>query len=271
VRLLKPRSGRRAPPQAAERLQKVLSQLGLASRREAEAWIRAGRLSVNGQIAQLGQRVGLDDQMRLDGRPIRQRAAQTEPVLLCHRSPGQALLPRSDAVESFAGQLPSRTGKRYISVSPLPQIDGGLELLTADGSLAVKLQRSVRKLPMEFSLRVRGELAPQQIEGLKQGQLDRGARLRIVSLESGGGEGANRWYTLQAIGVSGNDLRQLLERQGVTVSRVLRTRLGTLLLDRALARGRSRELTNVELQQLLLNPESESQSDSGPDNPAIDP
>jgi 23S rRNA pseudouridine2605 synthase len=223
---------------------------------------------VNGQIAQLGQRVTPDDQMRLDGRPIRQRAAQHEPVLLCHRSPGQALLPRADAVESFAGQLPSRSGKRYVSVSPLPQIDGGLELLTADGSLAVKLQRSVRGLPMEFSLRVRGELSEQQLEGLREGRLDRGAQLRIVSLETGGGEGANRWYTLQAIGVSGNDLRQLLERQGVTVSRVLRTQLGSLHLDRALARGRSRELTEGELEQLLLNPES--RSDSEPDNPATD-
>lgn len=224
---------------------------------------------MNGQIAQLGQRVGLDDQMRLDGRPIRQRPAQHEPVLLCHRSPGQALLPRADAVESFAGQLPRRTGKRYVSISPLPQIDGGLELLTADGSMAVKLQRSVRNLPMEFSLRVRGELSDEQSEGLRAGQLDRGARLQIVSLETGGGEGANRWYTLQAVGVSGNDLRQLLERQGVTVSRVLRTRLGTLLLDRALARGRSRELTEIELQQLLLNPALESDSEA--DSPATDP
>lgn len=206
--------------------------------------------------------------MRLDGRPIRQRPAQHEPVLLCHRSPGQALLPRSGALESFAGQLPRRTGKRYVSVSPLPQIDGGLELLTADGSMAVKLQRSVRNLPMEFSLRVRGELSDEQSEGLRAGQLDRGAQLQIVSLETGGGEGANRWYTLQAVGVSGNDLRQLLERQGVTVSRVLRTRLGTLLLDRALARGRSRELTEIELQQLLLNPASESDSEA--DSPATD-
>jgi 23S rRNA pseudouridine2605 synthase len=246
----------------------VLSQLGLASRREAEDWIRSGRLSVNGKVAELGQRVSGDDQLRLDGRPIRQRPAQHEPVLLCHRSPGQALLPRADAAESFASQLPRRAGKRYVSVSPLPQIDGGLELLTADGSLAVKLQRSVRRLPIEFSLRVRGELSDLQIEALKTGRLDRGATLNVVSVETAGGEGANRWYTLQTIGVSGNDLRQLLERQAITVSRVLRTRLGTLQLERALARGRSRELTEGELEQLLS---PASQSDSAADSPATGP
>src|SRR5580693_4161447 len=55
-------------PAAAERLQKVLSQLGLGSRREAEDWIRAGRLTVNGKPAVLGMRVGAEDQLKLDGR-----------------------------------------------------------------------------------------------------------------------------------------------------------------------------------------------------------
>ena len=61
---------------AAERLQKVLSQLGLASRREAEAWIRAGRVTVNGKAAVLGTRVAADDQLKLDGRPIRRQLPQ---------------------------------------------------------------------------------------------------------------------------------------------------------------------------------------------------
>ncbi len=241
----------------------MLSQIGLASRREAEQWIRAGRLSINGRIAQLGERVSAQDQLRLDGRPIRQRAPSKPAVLLCHRSPGMALLPRSGADEAIVMQLPRSAGRRFTSISPLPQIDGGLELVSADGDLAAQLQRAVRRLPSEFSLRVRGELSPAQLEGLSGGVLDRG-RLQITHVEAGGGEGANHWYTLRGIGISGNDLRQLLERQGITVSRVLRTRLGELQLERTLARGRSRELRDEEIRQLLNPP-------AAPDMPADSP
>jgi 23S rRNA pseudouridine2605 synthase len=237
----------------AERIQKVLSQQGLASRRQAEDWIRAGRILVNGRPAVLGERISPADKLQLDGRAVRQHTAQHSPLFICNRSPGQALLPRPDAVESLAAGLPKRSGRRYLCISPLPQPDGGLELLTADGELSARLQRQVRKWPVEFQLRVRGELTEEQLNGLREGLLDRGARLQIQSVESGGGEAANRWYTVHCMGVSGNDLRQLLQRQAVTVSRVLRTALGSLALDRSLARGHSRALTDEEL-ELLLNP-----------------
>src|SRR5579862_7386145 len=102
----------RAPE--SERLQKVLSRLGLASRREAEQWIRAGRLSVNGRAAALGDRVEEGDMLRLDGRLIRQaRAPRHLPVLLCHRSPTQSLLPSASSTESLAAGLPRRAGQRF--------------------------------------------------------------------------------------------------------------------------------------------------------------
>jgi len=74
-----------------ERLQKVLAQAGLASRREAEAWIRAGRVTINGAVATLGARVTPGDQLRLDGRPVHVRAAADVRAFLCHRSPGEPL------------------------------------------------------------------------------------------------------------------------------------------------------------------------------------
>lgn len=242
-------------------MQKVLAQIGLASRREAETWIRAGRLTINGHVAQLGARVTSQDQLKLDGRLIRQRAPSRPGVLLCHRSPGMALLPKDGQGDAVVMQLPRSAGRRFTSVSPLPQIDGGLELVSADGQLAVRLQRAVRRLPNEFSLRVRGQLTPAQLEGLSGGVLDRG-RLQVTHVEAAGGEGANHWYTLTGIGISGNDLRQLLERQGITVSRVLRTRLGELRLERTLARGRSRDLTDEEIAQ-LLNPASAADIPAG--------
>jgi 23S rRNA pseudouridine2605 synthase len=241
-----------AREQEPERLQKLLSRLGLASRREAEQWIRAGRLSINGRAAMLGDRADASDQLRLDGRLIRQaKAARELPVLLCHRSPGLPLLSTAASPESFAAQLPRRTGARFMSISPLPQVDGGLELLTADGALAVRLQRAVRTQPVIYSLRVRGELSAEQQSGIMGGQLDRGTALRVIRIDGAGGSGSNRWYQIETIGASGNDLRQLLERQAVAVSRLMRVRLGPVQLERSMPRGRWRELLPAEIDSLL--------------------
>lgn len=252
-------SGTRRPE--PERLQKVFARAGLASRRETEDWIRAGRITVNGQTATLGVRVSLSDQVRLDGRLVRQREASGRALaFICHRSPGESLRP-SVGDEAGGGadppnkalveRLPRAAGRRFITVSPMPRIDGGLELVTADGELAAKLQRSVRWLASEFSVRVRGELDEQQLQGILSGTLDSGAHLAVERCEPAGGEAANRWYALAARGASGKDVRQLFERQGALVSRVLRTQLGPIALERSLGRGQFRELNSEELRSLL--------------------
>lgn len=241
-----------------ERLQKALARAGLASRREAEEWIRAGRLTVNGQAAALGARVGPDDEIRLDGRVVHQRAPQSGGrAYLYHRSPGESLdtAPgESPEAMPLLARLPKRGGRRFIGVSPMPRIDGGLELICGDGELAARLQRAVRGLVSELSVRVRGELSEEQIAGVQGGVLDSGEQLAVLGCEATGGEGANRWYAISARGASGKDVRQLFERQGAIVSRVLRTRLGSIALDRALGRGHFRELTQEELDGLIPIP-----------------
>jgi 23S rRNA pseudouridine2605 synthase len=239
-------------------VQKVLAQAGLASRREAEEWIRAGRVTINGEKATLGARAASGDQLRLDGKLIHRAPTKRSATWLCHRSPGENLVtPREDA-DVVAGdrkavveRLSRRVGRRYISISPMPRIDGGLEVLTSDGELAARLQRAVRGIPIEFSVRIRGELMPDQVEGILEGQLDSGERLQVSECEPGGGEGANRWYRLITTGANGRDLRALVERQGATVSRVLRTALGGLELERTLGRGKVRQLAEAEIAQLL--------------------
>lgn len=244
-------------------MQKVLAQLGLASRREAENWIRAGRLTVNGKPAELGMRVSPADQLKLDGRVVRRApVASATPVILCHRSPGEPLLDAraarrhgeatdaAPAAASMAARLPRRAGRRFISISPLPTVDGGLELLTADGTTAAHLQRTMHGTEMEFSLRVRGELSDAQQQAIRAGVLDRGSAVRVVLLEPSGGEGSNRWYRLVTVGASGNDIRQLVERAAATLVRMLRIRIGALSLPRTLPRGHWRELTAEELRLL---------------------
>jgi 23S rRNA pseudouridine2605 synthase len=243
-----------------ERLQKVLSRAAVASRREVEAWIRAGRLTVNGVVATLGTRVTPPDELRLDGRQLHARAGRDEArVFILHRSAGEPLRGSAGGTAEAATllrpglleRLPRRSGRRFIAVSPMPRTDGGLELVTSDGELAARLQRAVRALTSEFGVRVRGELSGLQLEGILGGTLDSGAQLAVERCESAGGEAANRWYTLRARGASGKEVRQLFERQGALVSRVLRTHLGPLTLERSLRRGRFRELTQQELGALV--------------------
>jgi 23S rRNA pseudouridine2605 synthase len=240
----------------------MLARAGLASRREAEGWIRAGRLTVNGEVATLGGRVGAHDQVRLDGRLVRSRAGADEArAFLCHRSPGEPLAApgatggdaESSAVArpALLQRLPRRAGRRFITVSPMPRVDGGLELVTADGELAARLQRGVRHLLSEFGVRVRGELNETQLEGILAGTLDSGAQLPVERCTAAGGEGTNRWYMLAARGASGKEVRQLFERQGALVSRVMRTHLGPVTLERGLGRGQFRELSEEELQALV--------------------
>jgi 23S rRNA pseudouridine2605 synthase len=214
-------------------------------------------------VAELGVRVTPTDRVCLDGRLIRQREpGGSHPararVFVCHRSPGESLHTPSaqDAADmepsrpALLERLPRRAGRRFIAVSPMPRVDGGLELVTSDGELAAKLQRRVRQLVSEHSVRVRGELSEEQLRGVLGGQLDSGEQLQVERCEAAGGEGANRWYVLAARGASGKAVRQLFERQGALVSRVLRTHLGPVTLERSLGRGAFRELTPEELKSL---------------------
>jgi 23S rRNA pseudouridine2605 synthase len=249
----------RGEPAAPERVQKVLARAGIASRREVEAWIRAGRLTINGTPATLGARVGTRDKVRLDGRMVHARSGAGEShVFIVHRSPGEPLAGPASAAASgdapraaLLERLPRRSGRRFITVSPMPRGDGGLELVTSDGELAARLQRAVHVLASVYSIRVLGELGEAQRAGILGGILDSGVQLAVERCEAAGGEGANRWYTLAARGASGKQVRQLLERQGALVSRVLRTHLGPLTLERALGRGQFRELTEAERNALL--------------------
>ena len=176
------------------------------------------------------------DQVRLDGRLVRaQRAGRRRtPFSVTARPGSRCARPRGAcAGHARCGRRSSsgcraRAGRRFISVSPMPRVDGGLELVTSDGALAAHpAAPACTRLTSEFGVRVRGELSEAQLAGYAPAVSSTAAtQLAVERCEAAGGEGANRWYTLAARGASGKDVRQLFERQGALVSRVLRTRLG---------------------------------------------
>src|SRR6187399_2279066 len=247
---------RPTPAGEAERLQKYLAQRGLGSRRAVEEWIRAGRLSVNGRIAELGQKVSQADDIRLDGRAIKTRASDAAQVFIFNRSPGDPLREGDGERSALIDRLPKAAGRRFVAVSPMPGIDGGLEIVTSDGALGEKLQRANHRLACEFSVRVKGLLGPDHLESVKSGKLDRAARMIVESVSTSEAqlEGSNRWYSVVVSGASGKDIRQLFERQGALVSRVLRISMGEVKLDKGLSRGQHRQLTEEEVASLLTAP-----------------
>jgi 23S rRNA pseudouridine2605 synthase len=237
----------------SERLQKVLAASGVASRRQAEEWIRAGRVTVNGRPAELGQRVDEEDAIAVDGRRLRrERAAPAQLVLMYHRPAGEAL---RDAVvgegeepaKATYDRLPAARGRRWLPLSPLAPTDGGLELFTTDGDLRAAASRAAaHDLSCGYAVRVRGEAPSVLLEALPAHAQAAEPPFVIDAVRAAGGEGRNHWLEFDVRGARGRDLRALLVLHGLEVSRVMRTRFGPTPLDATLARARHRELAPGE-------------------------
>jgi 23S rRNA pseudouridine2605 synthase len=242
----------RAPTR--ERIQKVLAARGIGSRRQVESWIAEGRITVNGKPAMPGQPVGERDDVRLDGRRLRLERGRDAPQRgMAYHRPGQEGLRGNaqDTAPSAIEKLPKTGGQRWIPVNPLPARDGGLELFVTDGALAEALTKRGYAISSEFSIRVRGAFDEGDIASRLQAALEAGAAKGCVeSVTAAGGEGSNRWLHVIATGLRTNDLRLAFEACGLEANRVLRTRYGPIAMDRVLARGRSRPLTDGELKSL---------------------
>lgn len=237
-----------------ERIQKRLAARGVGSRRQVEAWILAGRITVNGRAATPGQAVDDRDDIRLDGRRLRLRDEReaAHRGLAYHRPPQESVRVCADAAaQSSLERLPGSAGRRWIPVSPLAANDGGLELFVTDGRLAAALMRRGQGISCEYSLRLRGDFGVDDVAGLLAAAArDDALQGRVLAIELAGGEGANRWVHVRCLGLRPRELKPLFERAGFEISRAMRTRLGPIAMDRSLARGRSRSLTDAELKSL---------------------
>ncbi|HKY00283.1 MAG TPA: S4 domain-containing protein [Steroidobacteraceae bacterium] len=237
-----------------ERIQKLLAARGVGSRRQVEAWIAEGRVSVNGKPATPGQPVGERDDIRLDGRRLRLgRGEDSAHRGVAYHRPAQEGVRAGarDTESSSLERLPKAGGRRWVPVNPLPPRDGGLEVFVTDGELAAALTRRSAAISSEYSVRVRGEFEGSQVEARIQAAAEAAAlKGEIRSVAATGGEGSNRWLQISVLGVRPRDLREILAACGLEANRILRTRYGPIAMDRALARGRSRALTEGELTAL---------------------
>src|SRR5262245_28459416 len=236
-----------------ERIQKLLAARGIGSRRQVEAWITEGRVTVNGKPARPGQPIDERDDVRLDGRRLRLGRGADTPHrgIAYHRPPQEGVRSSKDAAPSAVEKLPKAGGHRWVPVSPLSPRDAGLELFVTDGALAAGLTKRGYAITIEYSVRVRGAFDETGFRERLQEQVE-SARLKgeVAEVESAGGEGSNRWLQVTVTGLRPRDLREIFSGCGLEANRILRTRFGPISMDRALARGRSRALTDGELRSL---------------------
>jgi len=249
------RNGKPVAEAKPERLQKILAQAGVGSRREMEEWIASGKITVNGEVAKLGQSVVPTDKVKIGGRLINIRftgSARPPRVLMYHKPEGE-IVSRDDpdGRSSVFAALPRIRGGRWITVGRLDFNTSGLLLFTTSGELANKLMHPSSELVREYAVRVLGELTPEAQQQLLQGVALEDGQASFASLEDAGGEGANRWVRVTLFEGRNREVRRMFEAVGCTVSRLIRVRYGPFVLPPQLKRGRCRELSEAEVKELL--------------------
>ncbi len=238
----------------APKLHKVLAEAGLGSRRDMEELIIAGRVSVNGEPAHIGQRILPTDAVRINGKLLQRRVNNNKPprVLVYHKPAGEIV--SADDPEgrpSVFDRLPTMKTGKWLAVGRLDFNTEGLLLFTNSGDLANRLMHPRYNIDREYAVRTLGELEEGMRQKLLAGvELDDGTA-SFTKIVDGGGEGVNRWYRV-VIGEGRNrEVRRMFEAVGLTVSRLIRTRYGAMTLPSGLKRGRWEELEENDVRHFL--------------------
>ncbi|MEO6354780.1 MAG: pseudouridine synthase [Oxalobacteraceae bacterium] len=237
----------------APKLHKILAEAGLGSRRDMEDLIISGRVSVNGEPAHIGQRILATDIVRINGKQIQRKVSSRPPRVLIYHKPAGEIVSNNDpdGRPSVFDHLPTMKAGKWLAVGRLDFNTEGLLLFTTSGDLANRLMHPRYGIDREYAVRTLGELE----EGMRQKLLS-GVELgdglaQFSKIADGGGEGINKWYRV-IIGEGRNrEVRRMFEAIGLTVSRLIRTRYGSMVLPRGLKRGRWEEMEENAVRDLL--------------------
>lgn len=238
----------------AERIQKVLANAGIASRRTVEAWISQGRITVDGHVAKLGDQIGKNAYICVDGRPVSHLLNQPieTKVIIYHKPVGEVCTRKDEEGRpTVFEKLPYLKQGRWISIGRLDVSTSGLLLFTNNGDLANQLMHPSSELEREYAVRVCGDVDQLVLDRLNEGvELDDGIGKfdRVLFI---GGEGTNQWYHVIVKEGRNRLVRRLWESQGLKVSRLIRVRFGCIILPRSLRKGRWLYLEESSLEMLM--------------------
>jgi 23S rRNA pseudouridine2605 synthase len=237
----------------SEKLQKVLARAGVGSRREMEKYIEANRVSVDGKVARLGDRVEENAVIRVDGHVVKieQKEDRICRVIMYHKPEGE-LCTRKDPEgrRTVFDRLPRLDGDRWIAIGRLDINTSGLLLFTNDGELANRLMHPKYEVEREYSARVFGEVTNETLRNLTKGvELDDGPA-KFLKIKPLGGEGINKWFNVTLTEGRNREVRRLWQSQDVEVSRLIRIRYGKLELNKRLPQGGWEELALEDVNYL---------------------
>jgi len=240
----------------AERLQKILANTGLGSRRELESWIAAGEVRINGRDAKLGDKADLNDDLVVKGRfyKVVTDDQQLRRVIIYHKPLGE-ITTRDDPENrrTVFDRLPKLHHGRWIAVGRLDINTLGLLLLTNDGELANALMHPSSEFERQYAVRVNGRVSPQMVANLSKGvELDDGPAKFDRIVAEADSDSANQWFRVTLKEGRNRMVRRLWESQDMQVSRLIRTRFGPVSLPRWLARGKVHELPPKEIEAIAV-------------------
>ena len=228
-----------APEPDAPKLHKVLAQAGVGSRRDMEELIADGKITVNGEPAHTGQRISFGDRVEVNGKPVRLRIVPPPARIIAYHKPAGEIVTHDDPQHrpTVFRRLPRLQQGKWQSVGRLDINTEGLLLFTTSGGLANQLMHPRFGVEREYAVRVMGHLEEDARAKLLEGVEIEGQRASFKSIENGGGEGLNEWYRVVITEGRNREVRKLFDAVGLTVSRLIRIRYGTVVLPHGLKRG----------------------------------
>ncbi|MDR1276742.1 MAG: pseudouridine synthase [Candidatus Accumulibacter sp.] len=244
---------RGAAPAKPELLNKLLALSGAGSRREMARRIEEGRVTVNGVVAETGQRILPGDRVKLNDKRVNLSfPGDSVRVILYHKPEGE-IVSRDDPKRrpTVFTSLPRISGARWVAVGRLDFNTSGLLVFTTSGDLANRLMHPRYQLTREYAVRLLGELSSEARARLLEGVTLEDGPARFDTLAEAGGTGVNRWYRVSLSEGRNREVRRLFEAVGLTVSRLIRVRYGPFVLPPGLKRGKVFELDAKTVRSVL--------------------
>ena len=211
---------------------------------------------VRGQVAKLGDRASLGDEVLLDGKPVKFAETKSQPRVIAYHKPVGELVTRSDPEgrPTVFDKLPKLSPGRWVAIGRLDLNSSGLLLFTDSGELANQLMHPRHEIEREYEVRVQGGLTADATRQLLSGiQLEDGpARfLGIEPIKHKKDSGTNRWYRVILAEGRNREVRRMVEAAGGRVSRLMRVRFGPVVLPGHLSPGRWEEVDASKMRTLI--------------------